>query len=60
LTPFHSGSFTVGAGNTTGVLMTITPQRAGTTHIEGSDVSYWHGLRHGRQHVGVDVVINTK
>lgn len=60
LTPFHSGSFTVGDRTTTGLLMTITPHRAGTTHIEGSDVSYWHGLRHGRQQVGYDVVINTK
>ena len=37
--------------------MMITLHRAGTTHIV---VSYWHGLRQGRQQVGVDVVINTK
>ncbi|MDQ2748917.1 MAG: hypothetical protein ABI775_03290 [Pseudonocardiales bacterium] len=60
LTPFRSGSFIVGARSTTGVVMAITPRRAGTTHIEGSYVSYWHRLRHGRQHVGYDVVINTK
>lgn len=60
LTSFNSGSFTVGPRGTTGVIMTITPHRAGTTHIDGSDVTYWHGLCHGRQHVGVDVVITTK
>jgi hypothetical protein len=60
MTPFHPGSYTVRARTTTGVLMVITPHRAGTTHVDGSDVSYWHGVRHGGQHVGFGVVLNTK
>jgi hypothetical protein len=60
-TPFAPGTQTLGnsIGNTY-IIVSITPRRpAGTVRIEGLDVSFQDGIRHGRQHTGLAIVISS-
>ena len=63
LSAFHPHQLRLGPDGsgaiTTGIVVAVTPHRAGVVHIGGAQVSYWQGIRHGSQHVGMDVTIST-
>jgi hypothetical protein len=58
LRPFRAGSVTVG-GTASGIVLAVTPHKAGVVHLEGADVEYRDGIRRGRQHVGIEMTFTT-
>jgi hypothetical protein len=63
LAPLHSGILRLGQTSgyqTSGVVVAVTPRRAGTVRIEGADVHYRQGIRFGHQHVGVDWTLHVR
>ena len=64
LSAFHPHQLRLGPDGsgtiTTGIVVAVTPHRPGVVHIRGAQVSYWQGIRHGSQHVGMDVTIATR
>jgi len=61
LTPFRSGRVTLGfeAGNDD-IVVEVTPHKAGVVRINGVDVRYRSGLRHGSQHAGGQLRVTAK
>lgn len=59
-TAWRSGTITMGAdAGTAYIVLAITPQREGRVTIDGADVSFRAGIRHGTQHVGTTIVVTT-
>lgn len=56
---FRPGTTSVGAA-ATGLLLAVTPHRAGTVKVDGAHLSYRVGIRSGSQHIGaVDLTVTT-
>ncbi|MDQ2853154.1 MAG: hypothetical protein M3Y49_20910 [Actinomycetota bacterium] len=58
-TAFSPGTkHTIGPGHPY-FIVAITPTQAGKVHIQGTDLTYWQGIRHGSQHAGIDITVTT-
>ena len=56
---FRPGTTSVGAP-ATGLLLAVTPHRAGTVEVDGAHLSYRVGIRSGSQHIGaVNLTVTT-
>ena len=56
---FRPGTTSVGPP-ATGLLLAVTPHRAGTVEVDGAHLSYRVGIRSGSQHIGaVDLTVTT-
>lgn len=42
------------------IVLAITPTRGGQVTIDGADVSFRAGIRHGTQHVGTTILVTTQ
>jgi hypothetical protein len=56
---FRPGTTSVGPP-ATGLLLAVTPHRAGTVEVDGAHLTYRAGIRSGSQHIGaVNLTVNT-
>lgn len=55
LVPFQPGAIDLGV-TSTGLVIAVTPRRAGTVELDGAQVAYRHGIRTGSQHIGAAAV----
>lgn len=58
IVPWRSGRIALGA-RASGLVVAVTPRHPGTARIDGADVTFRHGLRWGRQHVGLSITTTT-
>jgi hypothetical protein len=59
LTPWRSGTLTLGPGATSYVILAGTTAHSGVLRIDGADVTYRDGFRRGSQHVGTTIEFTT-
>lgn len=60
-TAWRSGTVTIGWNpGDAYIVVAITPQRDGQVIIDGADVSFRSGIRHGTQHVGGTIDVTTE
>ncbi|MCW2521830.1 MAG: hypothetical protein JWO63_165, partial [Frankiales bacterium] len=58
-TPFTFGAVDVSENSPYRILVAIRPQRAGKLRINGFEIRYRDGLRHGAVHSGPDMTFTT-